>query len=51
MALLKLENVTVNYGSINALSGINLEVNEGEIVTLIGSNGAGKARPCARSWA
>lgn len=40
MALLKLENVTVNYGSINALSGINLEVNEGEIVTLIGSNGA-----------
>lgn len=43
MALLKLENVTVNYGSINALSGINLEVNEGEIVTLIGSNGAGKS--------
>lgn len=43
MALLKLENVTVNYGSINALRGINLEVNEGEIVTLIGSNGAGKS--------
>lgn len=43
MALLKLENVTVNYGSINALSGINLEVDEGEIVTLIGSNGAGKS--------
>ena len=43
MALLKLENVTVNYGSINALRGISLEVNEGEIVTLIGSNGAGKS--------
>lgn len=43
MALLKLENVTVNYGSINALRGINLEVNEGEVVTLIGSNGAGKS--------
>jgi len=43
MALLKLENVTVNYGSINALRGINLEVHEGEIVTLIGSNGAGKS--------
>jgi len=43
MALLKLEDVTVNYGSINALRGINLEVNEGEVVTLIGSNGAGKS--------
>lgn len=43
MALLKLENVTVNYGSINALRGVNLEVREGEIVTLIGSNGAGKS--------
>lgn len=43
MALLTLENVTVNYGSINALRGINLEVNQGEIVTLIGSNGAGKS--------
>lgn len=43
MALLKLEDVVVNYGSINALRGINLEVNEGEIVTLIGSNGAGKS--------
>lgn len=43
MALLKLKNVTVNYGSINALRGINLEVNEGEVVTLIGSNGAGKS--------
>lgn len=43
MALLKLENVSVNYGSISALRSINLEVNEGEIVTLIGSNGAGKS--------
>ncbi len=43
MALLKLEDVVVNYGSINALRGISLEVNEGEIVTLIGSNGAGKS--------
>ena len=43
MALLKLEDVVVNYGSINALRSINLEVNEGEIVTLIGSNGAGKS--------
>ena len=42
MALLRLSNVVSNYGSINALKGISCEVNEGEIVTLIGANGAGK---------
>jgi branched-chain amino acid transport system ATP-binding protein len=40
--VLKLENVSVSYGSIRALRGITLEVQEGELVTLIGSNGAGK---------
>ncbi|HHV59014.1 MAG TPA: ABC transporter ATP-binding protein [Clostridiaceae bacterium] len=43
MPLLKVENLVVNYGSINALKGISFEVNKGEIVTLIGSNGAGKS--------
>ena len=43
MALLKLENLVSNYGSIKALKGISIEVNEGEIVTLIGANGAGKS--------
>ncbi len=43
MALLKLENVHTYYGHIHALKGISLEVNEGEVVTLIGSNGAGKS--------
>ena len=42
MPLLKLENVHTYYGNIHALKGISLEVNEGEIVTLIGANGAGK---------
>jgi branched-chain amino acid transport system ATP-binding protein len=41
--LLKLENVHTYYGTIHALKGISLEVHEGEIVTLIGSNGAGKS--------
>ncbi len=43
MALLQLENVHTYYGHIHALKGISLEVNEGEVVTLIGANGAGKS--------
>jgi len=41
--LLKLDNVKTYYGNIRALKGISLEVNEGEIVCLIGGNGAGKS--------
>ena len=41
--LLKIEDLHTNYGAIHALKGISLEVNEGEIVCLIGSNGAGKS--------
>jgi branched-chain amino acid transport system ATP-binding protein len=41
--ILELENVHTYYGSIQALKGISLDVNEGEIVTLIGANGAGKS--------
>ncbi len=40
--MLKLENVNLYYGAIHALHDISLEVNDGEIVTLIGANGAGK---------
>ena len=42
MALLSLKNVHVGYGGIKAVKGIDLEVNAGELVTLIGANGAGK---------
>ncbi|MBC7326195.1 MAG: ABC transporter ATP-binding protein [Moorella sp. (in: Bacteria)] len=41
--LLRVENLNVYYGAIHALKGISLEVKEGEIVTLIGANGAGKS--------
>ena len=41
--MLKVENLKVNFGGIEAVKGISFEVNEGEIVTLIGSNGAGKS--------
>jgi branched-chain amino acid transport system ATP-binding protein len=43
MAYLTVENLVVNYGSIKALKGVSLEVEQGHIVTLIGSNGAGKS--------
>ena len=43
MALLEIEDVHSYYGNIHALKGISLHVDEGEIVTLIGANGAGKS--------
>ena len=43
MSLLKVEDIHVYYGNIHAIKGISFEVNEGEIVTLIGANGAGKS--------
>ena len=43
MSLLKVDNIHVYYGAIHAIKGISFEVNEGEIVTLIGANGAGKS--------
>ena len=41
--MLKIDNIHVYYGAIHAIKGISLEVNQGEIVTLIGANGAGKS--------
>ena len=41
--ILQVDNINVYYGSIHAIKGISFEVNEGEIVTLIGANGAGKS--------
>ena len=41
--LLKVDDINVYYGAIHAIKGISFEVNEGEIVTLIGANGAGKS--------
>ncbi len=41
--MLEIKDLHTYYGSIHALKGISLEVNENEIVTLIGSNGAGKS--------
>jgi branched-chain amino acid transport system ATP-binding protein len=43
MAFLEVDDIQTYYGNIQALKGVTLEVNEGECVTLIGSNGAGKS--------
>ena len=40
--MLKVKNLNVSYGAIHAIHDVSLEVNEGEIVSLIGANGAGK---------
>ena len=41
--ILKVDDIHVYYGSIHAVKGVSFEVNEGEVVTLIGANGAGKS--------
>jgi len=41
--MLKIEGLTVNYGGIKALKGIDMDVPEGKIITLVGANGAGKS--------
>lgn len=43
MALLELKKLSINYGAIQAVRNLDLEVNAGEVVTLIGANGAGKS--------
>ena len=43
MSMLKIDDIHVYYGAIHAIKGISFEVNEGEIVALIGANGAGKS--------
>ena len=41
--ILKVDNINVYYGSIHAIKGVSFEVSQGESVTLIGANGAGKS--------
>jgi branched-chain amino acid transport system ATP-binding protein len=48
MAFLEVDDIKTYYGNIQALKGVSLEVNEGECVTLIGSNGAGSASASRR---
>jgi branched-chain amino acid transport system ATP-binding protein len=43
MAMLEIENLSVNYGGIQAVQSLSLSIQQGEVVTLIGANGAGKS--------
>ena len=45
--MLEVKDLHVNYGAVHALNGISLHVDDGEIVSLIGANGAAKPPPCA----
>ena len=51
MRLLEVRGLTVNYGPIQAVRGIDLDVEEGQIVALLGANGAGKTLRCGLSAA
>ena len=47
--MLTIHNLHAGYGKIEVLHGISMDVPRGKVVTLIGSNGAGKSTPCAPS--
>ena len=52
MSMLKVENLSVHYGMIQAVRDVSFVVNEGEVVSLIGANGAGKTSilPFFQTW-
>jgi ABC-type transporter Mla maintaining outer membrane lipid asymmetry ATPase subunit MlaF len=47
--MISIRDLTVRYGSHQVLNGVNLDVEQGEVMVLLGSSGSAKARCCARS--
>ena len=46
--MIKTENIHKSYGELNVLKGVDLQINKGEVISIVGSSGAGKSTLCCK---